>query len=125
MALFDPDCNAHRELTAWFEEDVSAAVPHSRDRGRKDYNFRSARYQPNKQVNLDTILKKWKSLFDEDLSFAGFHGKYIKLIKEMELIGQPPTEAKRYEMLRGIVKNPNLSHIVVNLSLPESRKNSL
>ena len=22
MALFDPDCNAHRELTAWFEEDV-------------------------------------------------------------------------------------------------------
>ena len=105
MALFDPDCNAHRELTAWFEEDVSAAVPHSRDRGRKDYNFRNtwskfyARYQPNKQVNLDTILKKWENLTDEDLSFADFHGKYITLIKEIELIGQPPTEAKRYEML--------------------------
>ena len=41
-ALFDPDCNAYRELTAWFEEDVSVAVPHSRDRGRKDYNFRNA-----------------------------------------------------------------------------------
>ena len=42
MALFDPDCNAHRELTAWFEEDVTAAVPHARDRGHKDYNFRNA-----------------------------------------------------------------------------------
>ena len=79
MALFDPDCNAHRELTAWFEEDVSAAVPHSRDRERKDYNFRNAwfkfyaRYQPNKQVNLDTTLKKWESLTDEDHSFARDH----------------------------------------------------
>ena len=52
MTLFDPDCNAHRELTAWFAKDVSAAVPHSCDRGRKEYNFRNAwskfyaRYQP-------------------------------------------------------------------------------
>ena len=67
------------------------------DRGRMDYNFRNAwvkfyaRYQPNKQVNLDTILKKWEALTDEDLSFSDFHGKYIKLIGEMELIGQPPT----------------------------------
>ena len=29
-----------------------------------------------------------------------FKEKYMKLIKEMEAIGQPPTEAKRYEMLR-------------------------
>ena len=43
----------------------------------------------------------------------------------MELIGQPPTESKRYEMLRRNVKNPNLSHIVVKLSLPDSRKISL
>ena len=42
VALFDPDCNAHRELAAWFEKDVTAAVPHARDRGRKDYNFRNA-----------------------------------------------------------------------------------
>ena len=26
MALFDPDCNAHRELTAWFEEDVTVGT---------------------------------------------------------------------------------------------------
>ena len=72
MALFDPDCNAHRELTAGFEEVVSAAVPHSRDCGRKNYNIPNAwfkfyaRYQPNKQVNLDIILKNWENLTDED-----------------------------------------------------------
>ena len=43
----------------------------------------------------------------------------------MELIGQPPTESKRYEMLRRNVKNPHLSHLVVQLSLLESRKISL
>ena len=40
LALF------HSELSSWFEEDVSAALP-QHDRGRKDYDFR---YQPNKQV---------------------------------------------------------------------------
>ena len=42
-----------------------------------------------------TILKKWESLTDEDHSFADFTGHYMKLIKEMELIGQPPTESLR------------------------------
>ena len=74
---------------------------------------------------MDTILKKWEPLTDEDISFADFHGQYLKLIKEMELIGQPPTEAKRYEMLRRYAKNPNLSHFVVELSLPDARRTSL
>ena len=66
LALFHPDCNAHRELSSWFEENVTAALP-QHDRGRMDYNFRNAwvnfyaRYQPNKQVNLDTILKRWEA----------------------------------------------------------------
>ena len=40
----------------------------------------------------------------------------------MEVIGQPPTEAKRYEMLRRNVKNPHLEYLVVQLSLPEARR---
>ena len=105
MALFEPDCNAHRELAVWYEEDVTANSPSSRKR-RKDFNFRNAwvklheLYRPNKEVNLDTILKRREALTDEEISFASFQGQYTKLIKEMEAIGQPPTEAKRYEMLR-------------------------
>jgi hypothetical protein len=127
MALFDPECNAHRSLTLWYSENVTAGFVPSRIR-RKDYNFRNAwvkfyaEYQPNKQVNLDTILKKWETLTDEGISFAEFMGKYYKLISEMEDIGQPPTEAKRYEMLRTNVKNPNLRNFVVALSLPDERK---
>ena len=49
----------------------------------------------------------------------------MKLIKEMELIGQPPAESKRHEIIRRNVNNPHLSHIVVELNLPESRKISL
>ena len=66
MALFDPDCNAHRELATWYEEDdVTANSPSSRKR-RKDYNFRNAwskfheLYRPNKEINLNTILKRWE-----------------------------------------------------------------
>ena len=130
LALFYSDCNSHRELSSWFEEDVTAALP-QHDRGRKDYNLCNAwlkfnaRYQPNKQVNLDTILKKWEAFTDEDFSFADYHGKHMKLIDEMELIGQPPAEAKRYEMLRRNVKNPSLEHIVAKPSLPDARRISL
>jgi hypothetical protein len=127
MSLFNPECNAHRSLSDWFAEDVTSMLAPDY-KNRRDYNFRHAwtkfyaEYQPNKEVNLDTILKKWEALTDEDHSFAEFYGKYTKLISEMEIIGQPPTEAKRYEMLRNNVKNPYLSHIVVKLSLPESRR---
>ena len=127
MALFDSDCNAHRELAAWYEEDVTANSPSSCKR-RKDLNFRNAwsefheLYRPNKEVNLDTILKRLEALTDEEISFATFQGHYSKLIKEMEAIGQPPTEAKRYEMLRRNVKNPHLEYLVVQLSLPEARR---
>ena len=41
LALFHPDCNAHRELSSWFEENVTAALP-QHDRGRMNYNFRNA-----------------------------------------------------------------------------------
>ena len=43
----------------------------------------------------------------------------------MELIGQLPTEAKRYEMLRRNVKNPSLEQIVAKLSLSDARRISL
>ena len=33
MALFDPDCNAHREFAAWSEEDVTVNTPSSQMRG--------------------------------------------------------------------------------------------
>lgn len=130
MGLLDPECNAHRSLSDWYAENVTAGFPPSRIR-RKDYNFRNAWtrffavYKPNKQVNLDTILKKWETLTDDGISFSEFTGKYTKLISEMAEIGQPPTEAKRYEMLRTNVKNPHLSHFVVALSLPDLRKISL
>ena len=127
MALFDPNCNAHRELAACYEEVVTANSPSFHKR-RKDFNFRNAwskfhaLYRPNKEVNLDTILKRWEGLTDEEMSFAQFHGQYVKLIKEMEVISQPPTEAKRYEMLRRNVKNPHLEYLVLQLSLPEARR---
>ena len=70
-------------------------------------------------------MKKWVALTDKNIFFADFHGKYLKLIYEMELIGQPPIEAKRYEMLRRNVKNPHLQPFVMNLSLPEGRRISL
>lgn len=130
MRLFDPECNAHRSLTAWYAEDVTAGMA-ARFKPRKDFNFRNAwtnfysEYQPNKQINLDTILKKWESLTDEDISFAEFQGKYMKFMSEMEDIGQPPTEAKQYEMLRQNVKNPHLQIFVVGLSLPDARRKSL
>ena len=37
------------------------------------------------------VLKKWEILTDEENFLADFYGQYIKLIKEMELIGQPMT----------------------------------
>ena len=40
----------------------------------------------------------------------------------MEIIRQPLTEAKRYEMLRRNVKNPHLENLVLLLSLPEARR---
>ena len=43
----------------------------------------------------------------------------------MDLFGQPPIEAKRYEMLRRNVKNPHLQPFVMNLSLPKGRRISL
>ncbi len=130
MGLFDPECNAHRSLSDWYAENVTVGFSLSKIR-RKDFNFRNAwnkfyaEYKPNKQVNLDTILKKWEALTDDEISFSEFTGKYTKLISEMAEIGQPPTEAKRYEMLRTNVKNPHLSHFVVALSLPDHRRIAL
>ena len=67
-------------------------------------------YCPNKEVNLDTTLKIWESFTDEDFPFCrvSWQVQYTKLILEKETIGQPPTEAKRCEMLRRNVKNPYL-----------------
>ena len=116
MALFDPDCNAHRELAAWYDEDLTANAPSSRKR-RKDYNFRNTwskfheLYRPNKEVNLDTILKRWEALTDEEISFATFQGQYFKLIKEMEVIGQPPTDTKR----GFLILNPSTEAVQVRL----------
>lgn len=130
MAMFTPECNAHRSLSSWFMQDIGAGLTDDQKR-RKDFNFRNAwtqfyaEYRPNKQVNLDTILKKWEALTDEGISFAEFHGTYTKLIQEMQDIGQPPTEAKRYEMLRNNVKNPYLEHFVIQLSLSDARRISL
>ena len=81
-----------------------------------------ALYRPNKEVNLDTILKKWQALTDEEMSLAEFHGKYTKLIKEMKVIGQCTTEAKRYGMLRNNVKDPHLEY---QPSRPEPRRTSI
>ena len=52
MALFYPECNAYRELAAWFKQDVSAKSPPSHIRCK----FHDL-YRQNKDVNLDTILK--------------------------------------------------------------------
>jgi hypothetical protein len=79
MSLFNPECNAHRSLSDWFAEDVTSMLAPDY-KNRRDYNFRHAwtkfyaEYQPNKEVNLDTILKKWEALTDEDHSFAEFSG---------------------------------------------------
>ena len=98
---------------------------------RKDYNFRNAfdkwqvEYKPNKQYNLDTILKTWEALPDRDVSFATFWGQYHKYRKEMEDIGHAPTVEKEYEMLRKAVTNVNLKSIVIKLNLPPAKRISL
>ena len=129
MGLFHPDCNAHRSLTAWYAEVLPGLTPlQSR---RKDFNFRNAfekwqvEYKPNKQYNLDTILKTWEALTDRDVSFAVFWGQYQKYRKEMEDIGHAPTVEKEYEMLRKAVTNPNLKSIVIKLNLPPAKRISL
>ena len=129
MGLFHPDCNAQRSLTAWYAEVLPAFTPlQSR---RKDFNFRNAfeksqvEYKPNKQYNLDTILKAWEALTDRDVSFTVFWGQYQKYRKEMEDIGHAPTVEKEYEMLRKAVTNPNLKSIVIKLNLFPARRISL
>ena len=39
LSLFHPDCSAHRELTDWYDEDVSSA-PSLHNKKRADYKFR-------------------------------------------------------------------------------------
>lgn len=126
MNIFDPDCNCHRELTEWFQADL----PFLDDvmRRRKDFNFRNAwenwieNYRPNKEVNLQSLKKKFDGLTDEDLPFAEFAGQYQKLYKDMADIGHPPTVEHCYEMLRNNVKNINLRPMVIQLNLPEARR---
>lgn len=129
MGLFHPDCNAHRSLVAWYGEVLPGLTP--LQIRRKDYNFRNAyekwqeEYKPNKQYNLDTILKTWEALTDRSISFAEFWGQYHKLKKEMADIGHAPTEEKEYEMLRKAVTNPHLKQFVILLNLPPARRISL
>ena len=95
MGLFHPDCNAHRSLTTWYAEVLPGLTP--LQARRRDFNFRNAfekwqgEYKPNKQYNLDTILKTWEALSDRDVSFAVFWGQYQKYRKEMEDIGHAST----------------------------------
>ena len=129
MGLFHADCNAHRSLTEWFSEVLPGLTP--AQVRRKDFNFRNAfnkwqeEYKPNKQYNLDTILKTWEALSDRNVSFAEFWGQYHKYLKEMEIIGHVPTVEKQYEMLRRAVTNENLKSIVIKLNLSPAKRMSL
>ena len=129
MGLFHPDCNAHRSLTEWYAKILPGLTP--LQARRRDYNFRNAfekwqvEYKPNKQYNLDSILKTWEALTDRDVSFAEFWGQYHKYRKEMEDIGHAPTVEKEYEMLRKAVTYPNLKSIVIQLNLPPAKRISL
>ena len=129
MGLFHPDCNAHRSLTTWYAEILPGLTP--LQARRRDFNFRNAcekwqgEYKPNKQYNLDTILKMWEALSDRDVSFAVFWGQYQKYRKEMEDIGHAPTVEKEYEVLRKAVTNENLKSIVIKLNLPPAKRISL
>ena len=129
MGLFHPDCNAHRSLTTWYAEILPGLT--TLQARRKDFNFRNAfeiwqgEYKPNKQYNLDTILKTWEALSDRDVSFAIFWGQYQKYRKEMEDIGHASTVEKEYEVLRKAVTNENLKSIVIKLNLPPAKRNSL
>ena len=58
MALFYAECNAHRELAAWFKHDVRANSPPSPKAVRTIISELLANVSSkNKDVNLDTILK--------------------------------------------------------------------
>lgn len=126
--LFDPTCNAHRELAAWF----AAAIPglDAVQRMRGDFHFRNAwenwleRYKPNKQSNLQALRRQFDALTDATMSFAEFVGMYRKLYADMEEIGvnTAPTLEHCYEMLRKNVTNPNLKPFVLKLGLPEARR---
>ena len=127
LALFHPECNAHRSLLLWFEEDVTSAR-RPRERKRTDYNLRNMRdkfyaeYRPDKEVNLTAIKKKWEALSDQHMSFSEFMGEWIKGVADMERIGQKPTEARQYEVLRLNVRNPNLRNIKEGLSYPVGKR---
>ena len=131
MSIFHPDSNAHRSLVIWFTEPIVPALVTSLELRRRDYNFRNAyakwqgEYRPNKQYNLDTILKEWEALDDRQISFAEFWGTWHKLVNEMTDIGHPPTDEKKYEQLRKNVTNPNLKSIVLQLSYAVGKRISL
>lgn len=130
MDILAPDCNAYRLIATWMDEDVTSMLP-IQDQNRVDVNFRHmwakfcGIYEPNKEVNLDSILKKWEALTDEHMSFSEFHGKHVKYIQEMEAIGQPPTEARQLEVLRQNVKNPYLNFLRAQLCIGEGRRISI
>ena len=82
-------------------------------------------YRPNKQVNLQTLRRKFDALNDTDITFAEFVGQYRKLYKEMTDTGTPPTVEHCYEMLRRNVTNVNLRSVVIQLNLPEAKRISI
>ena len=130
MDILAPDCNAYRLIATWMDEDVTSMLP-IQDQNRVDVNFRHmwakfcGIYEPNKEVNLDSILKKWEALTDEHMSFSEFHGKHVKYIQEMEAIGQPPTGARQLEVLRQNVKNSYLNFLRAQLCIGEGRRISI
>ena len=130
LGLFVPDCNAHRSLLEWFEEDVNTALPITQ-RKRTDFKIRNmqtkfyAEYRPNKEINLSAKQKEWEALTDEGRSFADFGGEYHRLIKEMERIYKKPRKARQYEILRENVRNPHLQNIKEALSYEGTNRISI
>ena len=122
MDILAPDCNAYRLIATWMDEDVTSMLP-IQDQNRVDINFRHlwakfcGIYEPNKEVNLDSILKKWEALTDEHMSFSES--------TSIQAIGQPPTEARQLEVLRLNVKNLNLNFQRAQLCIGEGRRISI
>lgn len=120
LDLFHPGCNAHRDLTEWFSEDIAGLT--AAQRRRVDFNFRNAWtkwlavYKPDKQANLNKIKKMWLALTDAGMPMAQFIGQYRKFMKEMAEIGHIPSSEECYEMLRHNVSNPNLRAQVNDLN---------
>ena len=128
LTMFEAECIVHNDLEEWFNEDLDPAVVAAENLKRKDYKFRNSwlkfheKYEPNQEVNRDETLKKLEALTDKDITFTEFDAKFQRYCVQLEKMGMKVSDEKKYEILRTNVTNPELKHLVRELSRPDAKR---